>query len=32
MKKFEDKISALTVRDDLGLDVVVKGQLLRFAK
>lgn len=32
MKEFEDKITGLSVRDDLGLDVVVKGQLLRFAK
>lgn len=32
MKEFEDKITGLNVRDDLGLDVVVKGQLLRFAK
>lgn len=32
VKEFEDKITGLSVRDDLGLDVVVKGQLLRFAK
>ncbi|WVQ72245.1 hypothetical protein IAR50_001794 [Cryptococcus sp. DSM 104548] len=31
-RKFEDHISQLVVREDLGLDVVVQAQLYRFAK
>ncbi|WWD22685.1 hypothetical protein CI109_107178 [Kwoniella shandongensis] len=32
VRTFNQKISAMSVRDDLGLDVVVRGELMRFGR